>query len=282
MGIVNLTPDSFSDGGQLTDPHIAMRHCERLIQDGADILDLGAESSRPGARPISAEEEIGRLLPVVRHALSLGVPISVDTYKPEVMQVCLDLGVDIVNDIWALRWASEDAAALTAMDVIAGHPHCGVCLMHMHRSPQDMQKHPMADPVWPQVMDFLQSRAHELVAKGVQRGRIVLDPGVGFGKTVSQNMQLLADQLQLNGLGFGVLIGWSRKSTLAALIDEGRATTACHSLAKHRLAASIAAAIMAIDRGAHVLRVHDVRETVDAIRVWQAVQSHAKGNVVAQ
>ncbi len=275
MGIVNLTPDSFSDGGQFPNPSAALRHCERLIEEGADLLDIGAESSRPGSQPIDREEELRRLLPVVSHAVTLGVPISVDTYKPEVMRACLDLGVDVVNDIWALRWGGERSGEPSALDVVSTHPRCGVCLMHMHGQPQNMQVSPMVGPAWPQVLDFLRDRADLLLARGIDRRRIFVDPGIGFGKTVDQNVDLLAQQHRLNRLGLGVLVGWSRKSTLGVLAAGEDSDRARSARPWDRVAASVAAAVLAADRGAHVLRVHDVRETVHALRVRNAVAARA-------
>lgn len=256
MGIVNVTPDSFSDGGQHTGTSAALRHCEQLIADGAHILDIGGESTRPGSPAVPLDEELGRVLPVVREAVKLGVPVSVDTYKPEVMRAVLDLGADIVNDIWALRQGD-------AMGVVASHPRCGVCLMHMHRDPQTMQVAPMEGDVLPQVTEFLMGRVQRLNDLGVARNRIALDPGIGFGKTVEQNFALLGRQNELLALGYPVLAGWSRKSSLGAV--TGRAVPA------DRVAASIAAALLAVERGASVVRVHDVQETVDALKVWAAV-----------
>ncbi|MDP3835895.1 MAG: dihydropteroate synthase [Hydrogenophaga sp.] len=257
MGIVNVTPDSFSDGGQHASTAAALQHCERLLKDGAHILDIGGESTRPGSPAVPLDEELARVLPVVRGAVKLGVPVSVDTYKPELMQAVLDAGADIVNDIWALRRGD-------ALRVVAAHPRCGVCLMHMHRDPQTMQVAPMEGDVLPDVVDFLRARAEALMAQGVARERIVLDPGIGFGKTVAQNLSLLTRQAELLPLGFALLAGWSRKSTLGAV--TGR------ELPADRVAASVAAAVLAVERGARVVRVHDVRETVDALKVWQAIQ----------
>ena len=261
MGIVNVTPDSFSDGGRYLSASggvtAALAHCEQLVAQGADILDIGGESSRPGAPPVPLEEELARVLPVVRHAVSLGVAISVDTYKPQVMQAVLDLGADIINDIWALR--QPGAAAL-----VARHARCGVCLMHMHGEPQTMQRTPMKDDAVSQVRLFLAAAANNLIASGVGRQRIVLDAGIGFGKTVAQNFSLLARQSQLLDLGFPLLAGWSRKSSLAAVANVG------NSSAEDRLVPSVAAALLAVERGARVVRVHDVQETVQAIRVWRA------------
>lgn len=258
MGIVNVTPDSFSDGGQHAGTAAALRHCEQLLKEGAHLLDIGGESTRPGSPAVPLDEELARVLPVLREACRLGVPISVDTYKAEVMQAALDVGVDIVNDIWALRRSP-------ALAVVAAHPRCGVCLMHMHRDPQTMQVAPMEGDVLPDVIDFLRDRAQALSAAGVGRTRIVLDPGVGFGKTVAQNLSLLARQQELLPLGFGLLAGWSRKSTLGAI--TGR------DIPADRAAASVAAALLAVERGARVVRVHDVRDTVDALKVWQALQA---------
>lgn len=257
MGIVNVTPDSFSDGGQHAGTSAALEHCEQLISDGAHLLDIGGESTRPGSPSVPLDEELARVLPVVREAVKLGVPVSVDTYKPEVMQAVLDAGADIVNDIWALRRGY-------ALDVVAFHPRCGVCLMHMHRDPQTMQVAPMEGDVVPAVADFLRGQAMRLTERGIAHERIVLDAGVGFGKTVAQNFSLLARQGELMALGWPLLAGWSRKSSLGAV--TGRDVPA------DRVSASVAAALLSVERGARVVRVHDVRETVDALRIWQAIQ----------
>ncbi len=257
MGIVNLTPDSFSDGGTHADAAAAMAHCERLLKEGADILDLGAESSRPGAAPLPESDELARLLPVLRDAVTLGVPISVDTYKPEVMRAALDLGADIINDIWALRQSG-------ALDVVARHPSCGVCLMHMHGEPRTMQLQPMCGDVVAQVGAFLQERALGLQSAGVARQRVVLDPGIGFGKTVEQNFGLLARQPELLAAGYPLLLGWSRKSALGVV--TGLDVT-------QRLVPSVVAALLVVHRGAQVVRVHDVRATVAALKVWSTVEA---------
>ena len=255
MGIVNATPDSFSDGGQHFSTTAALHHCEQLIQEGADILDIGGESTRPGSPRVPLDEELARVLPLVRGAVTLGVPISVDTYKPEVMQAALDAGADIVNDVWALRQSG-------AAQVVAQHPRCGVCLMHMHGDPQTMQTAPIAGDAVPQVLSFLELLAHGLQGLGVEKARIVLDPGIGFGKTVAQNFALLACQRELLVLGYPLLAGWSRKSSLGAVtgLEVGE-----------RLIPSVTAAVLAAERGARVLRVHDVRATVQALAVWQAM-----------
>lgn len=268
MGIVNATPDSFSDGGRHATATAALRHCEQLIAEGADMLDIGGESTRPGSPAVGLDEELARVLPVVREAVRLGVPVSVDTYKPEVMRQVLDLGADIINDIWALR--QPGAAA-----VVAAHPSCGVCLMHMHRDPQTMQVAPMAGDCVPQVLSFLERSAFDLQALGVEKSRITLDYGIGFGKSVEQNFALLARQEELLALGYPLLAGWSRKSSLGAVTGLE---------VQERVQPSVAAALLAVERGARVVRVHDVRETAQALAVWRAMQqqdspaSHTNNN----
>ena len=264
MGIVNVTPDSFSDGGQHASAPAALRHCEQLLKDGAHVLDIGGESSRPGALPLPLEEELDRVLPVVREAVRLGVPVSVDTYKPEVMRAVLDLGADIINDIWALR---QPGAAST----VAGYPDCGVCLMHMHREPQTMQAQTMLGDVVPQVLAFLLQRASELRDLGLAANQIVLDPGIGFGKTVAQNFNLLSRQRELLVGGYPLLAGWSRKSSLAAVTSTSLSSVATLDVLT-RMVPSVAAALLAVERGARIVRVHDVRETVQALAVLAALE----------
>jgi dihydropteroate synthase len=259
MGIVNVTPDSFSDGGRFASTRLALEHCEKLLVDGADILDLGGESSRPGTPPVSLEEERARVLPVLREAVQLGVPVSVDTYKPELMREALDIGADIVNDIWAMRRPG-------AREAIAAHGRCGVCLMHMHGEPETMQRSPMEGDAPPQVRDFLRGATQALLALGVDRARICWDPGIGFGKTVEQNFALLARQHELLADGYPLLAGWSRKSSLGAVTGQP---------VNDRLAASVAAALLAVDRGARIVRVHAVRETAAALKVWAAAAAQA-------
>lgn len=267
MGIVNLTPDSFSDGGQHAQGSQALRHAEQLLREGAGILDVGAESTRPGAQVVPLDEELARLMPFLREAVHWQVPISVDTYKPEVMQAVLDLGVDIVNDIWALRQPGAER-------VVAAHPSCGVCLMHMHRDPQTMQLQPMSGDVVSAVQQFLQARLQSLLAQGVDAARLVLDPGIGFGKTVDQNFELLARQSDLMALDRPLMAAWSRKSSLGAVLAQDGLIPP----PSQRLSASVAAALMAVERGARLVRVHDVKPTVDALRVWQALQTAAVHN----
>jgi dihydropteroate synthase len=254
MGIVNITPDSFSDGGSHHATAAAIEQCEKLIREGADILDLGAESTRPGASAVSADEEWGRVFPVLQAALSMGVPVSIDTHKPQVMRMALDAGVDIINDINALQ--SEGA-----VQAVAQHAQCGVCLMHMQGKPQSMQQNPTYVDVVSEVAQFLKNRVNALLAAGVLAERVVLDPGIGFGKTVAHNLALLSGQRELLALGYPLLLGWSRKNTLGAI--TGREVS-------QRLVASVAAALASVQHGAKLLRVHDVAATVDALKVWRA------------
>ena len=259
MGVVNLTPDSFSDGVRHASVSAGIRHCERLLAQGADILDLGAESTRPGSPPVPLDEERARLLPVLREAIALGVPVSVDTYKADLMREVLDLGADIINDIWALRQPG-------AVDSVAAHPRCGLCLMHMHGEPQTMQIAPMEGEAVPQVRAFLRGVTEGLLARGVARERIAWDPGVGFGKTPSQNFDLLARQSALLADGWPLLVGWSRKSSLGAVTGLP---------VSQRLVPSVAAALLAVERGARIVRVHDVAETAAALKVWAAARPPA-------
>ncbi len=262
MGIVNVTPDSFSDGGEHASAAAAIAHCERLVLDGADMLDIGGESTRPGSPPLPLDEELARVLPVARAALTLGVPVSVDTYKPQVMQRVLDLGVDIINDIWALRQPGAE-------QVVAEQGSCGICLMHMHGEPRTMQLVPMPGDAVDQVRAFLEDRARQLQSLGVARERLTLDPGVGFGKTVEQNFALLARQGELRAQGSPLLVGWSRKSSVGAVTG----------LPVHeRVCPSVVAAVLAVQGGAAVVRVHDVKETVAALAVWRAVQEQASSD----
>ena len=256
MGIVNVTPDSFSDGGQHANMRAALAHCEQLLKEGANILDIGGESTRPGAPAVSLEDELARVLPVVREAVRLNVPVSVDTYKAEVMQAVLDVGVDIINDVWALRQTG-------AQQALAAHAQCGVCLMHMHGEPQTMQTLPMQGSCIQPVAEFLKYQAQALQTMGVAQERIALDPGIGFGKTVTQNFELLSHQDQLLALGYPLLVGWSRKSSLGVV-------TGCE--VRERMVPSVAAAVLAVERGARLVRVHDVAQTMQALKIWQAAQ----------
>ncbi|MFO1253752.1 MAG: dihydropteroate synthase [Inhella sp.] len=256
MGIVNLTADSFSDGGQWLDSRAALRHAEQLLREGADLLDLGAESSRPGAEPVPAEQEWGRLQPILKELARWGVPLSVDTCKPEVMQRALDAGVDVINDIQALQ---QEGAA----EVLARYPAAGVCLMHMRGEPRTMQALTSYADVVTEVREFLGERMRVLRAHGLQPAQIALDPGFGFAKTPEQNLELGRRLVELHGLGAPLLVGWSRKSTLGWL--TGRSV-------EQRLPASLAALLAAVSQGARIVRVHDVAATVDALRTWQPLQ----------
>ena len=257
MGIVNVTPDSFADGGLHHKAAAAIAHCERLVREGADILDIGGESTRPGAAPVLAQAERARVLPVLRAALTLGIPVSVDTSSPLLMAEALGLGADIVNDVRALRRPG-------ALDAVAGHPRAGVCLMHMKGEPDGMAAEADYGDVVADVCKFLTRRLADLTAAGVAPERVVLDPGIGFAKNATHNLQLLSRQQELLGIGRPLLVGWSRKGTL------GRITGAAVG---DRLVASVAAALAAVQRGASIVRVHDVRETVDALHVWRAAAS---------
>jgi dihydropteroate synthase len=254
MGIVNVTPDSFSDGGRFVDARAAIDHARRLVDEGADILDIGGESTRPGAAPVSLEEERRRVLPVLEGLLGCSLPISLDTSKPELMVEALRMGVDIINDVRAL--ADPDA-----LSVVTSHPSCGVCLMHMRGTPLTMQSLTAYSDVVDEVKTFLSDRLHLLQALGVATERVVVDPGIGFGKSVEQNFELLRRQRELLGLGAPVLAGWSRKSSLGAV--TGRA-------AEDRMVGSVSAALAAVLNGARIVRVHDVAATVDAFKVWRA------------
>ena len=253
MGVVNITPDSFSDGGKFLDPKAAVAHGRRLIEEGADILDIGGESSRPGARAVAEQEELDRLVPVLRGLKD--VPVSVDTRRPSVMRAALAEGASMINDIEALQ-------APGALEAVAASD-CAVCLMHKKGDPATMQQDPLYEDVVVEVKGFLHERLKTCESKGINRDRIAIDPGFGFGKTVAHNLTLLKALPEIAALGLPVVAGWSRKSTLGAI--TGRPVG-------ERLAASLAAALLAAQHGAKILRVHDVKETRDALAVWQALQ----------
>ena len=256
MGVVNLTPDSFSGDGLACDPSTAIEHAYRQIEAGADLLDIGAESSRPGALPTSVEDELIRLIPVLEGLDGCGVPLSVDTYKPEVMRAALAHGAAMINDIYALRMPG---ALATVAD-----SDCALCLMHMRGEPLSMQEHPCYGNVVAEVQAFLAQRVAAAQEAGIASDRLVLDPGFGFGKTLAHNLELLRHLQIFSFAGLPVLAGISRKSMLGAI--TGRPVG-------DRLAASIAAALIAAQRGACILRVHDVAPTRDALAIWQAVES---------
>ena len=257
MGILNATPDSFSDGGKFKSPIDAIAQAELMIESGVDLIDIGGESTRPGAEPVELQEELDRVLPVIEALKDCGVPLSIDTYKAETMRQALRAGVDCVNDIWALRQEGAVNAVLESKD-------CGIILMHMQRDPQTMQFNPEYHDVLAQVMQFLNERAELLKSKGVEANRIAIDPGFGFGKSLEHNLTMLTHFDQFSQLGYSVLAGISRKSMLGKI--TGKDT-------HERLAPSIAAAIMAADRGARIVRVHDVPETVDALKLWEAINT---------
>jgi dihydropteroate synthase len=255
MGILNVTPDSFSDGLRHVSTAAALEHARRLIAEGADMLDIGGESTRPGAEPVSATEELNRILPVIDALQDAGIPLSVDTFKPEVMRRVLDAGVDMINDIYGFRREG-------AIDAVSGST-CGLCVMHMQGDPKTMQQAPAYDNVLDEVGAFLRDRTQAMAKAGVDRRRIVLDPGFGFGKTPQQNYLLLRRLQDIDADGYPWLIGLSRKSMIGHV--TGRVPA-------ERLGGSIAGALAAIARGAHILRVHDVAATVDAVKVWNAVE----------
>jgi dihydropteroate synthase len=253
MGVVNVTPDSFSDGGHSLESGAAIAHARRLVDEGADLIDIGAESSRPGAKGISAEQELSRLMPVLEGLGDLSIPVSVDTVKPEVMRAAIAAGAAMINDIGALR-SPGALEAVSASDA-------GVCLMHMQGEPHTMQREPRYGDVVAEVRGFLADRVAAAEASGIARERIVIDPGFGFGKTVAHNFELLRNLGRFTEIGLPVMAGWSRKSTLGAVTGRGAA---------ERLAASIAAALLAAQHGARILRVHDVAATRDALAVLAA------------
>lgn len=257
MGVLNVTPDSFSDGGRYTALDAALHRADAMVAEGAAIIDVGGESTRPGAPPVSVQEELDRVLPVVeRLAQELPIPISVDTSKPEVMREAARAGAGLINDVWALRQpgALEAAAA-------SGLP---VCLMHMLGEPATMQQEPRYDDVVTEVRAFLAERVQACMAAGIPRERILVDPGFGFGKTLEHNLSLLRYLDSFTDMAAGVLAGVSRKSMIGLLLNAP---------VGERLAGSLAAAVIAAWQGAHVIRAHDVRETVQALRVCAAVRA---------
>ncbi len=267
MGILNVTPDSFSDGGRYAAPDDALSQAERMVREGADIIDIGGESTRPGAPAVPLEEELARVIPIVEALRDAGVPLSIDTYKPEVMRAALAAGADLVNDVWGFRRPG-------AIDAVRDSD-CGLCVMHMLGEPETMQRGtPQYDDVVTDVRAFLTERAETLIREGVARNRISVDPGFGFGKsTIEHNYALLAhlaDTAPIVPAGaapYPILAGMSRKSMFGKL--TGRATP------RENVAASVAGAVLAAERGAAIIRVHDVAETVDALKVWAAVRDAA-------
>lgn len=256
MGVVNVTPDSFSDGGRYFNPVHALDHARRLIEEGADILDIGGESSRPGSQPVDLDEELRRVMPVLERLASLPVPVSVDTCKPEVMRRAVDAGAAMINDINALR-------APDALDALAG-TSSAVCLMHMRGEPRTMQQDPQYQDVVAEVSAYLAERVQAATQAGIARDRIVVDPGFGFGKTAEHNLTLLRELRRFETLDLPLLVGLSRKAVLGKI--TGRS-------APERDPASAAAALLAVQRGATIVRVHDVEATRDALQVLNAVEN---------
>lgn len=254
MGVVNVTPDSFSDGGLFASSDAAIRHARSLIEQGADILDIGGESTRPGAAPVPLDEERRRVLPVVEALAGCGVPISVDTRKPDLMRDAIAAGASLVNDISA-------AEVRGALEIIAASD-AGVCLMHKQGEPQTMQQSPHYDDVVREVRDYLAQRAQAAIVAGIARERILIDPGFGFGKTFEHNLALLRRFDEITALGYPVLAGLSRKGMLGKITGRDP---------DQRVHASVAAALFAAERGAHIVRVHDVTATRDALAVWRTL-----------
>ncbi|SEJ51906.1 dihydropteroate synthase [Paraburkholderia diazotrophica] len=263
MGILNVTPDSFSDGGRYVLRGEALRQAECMLLDGADIIDVGGESTRPGAPPVPLDEELERVIPLVEQLRDANVPLSVDTYKPEVMRHALAAGADLINDIWGFRMPG-------AIDAVRDS-QCGLCVMHMLGDPQTMQaKEPVYNNVVADIRAFLDERVKTILDAGVAKNRISVDPGFGFGKTVDHNYALLAHLPQIApivGMPLPILAGMSRKSMLGAVVNRP---------APERMAASVAAAVCAAERGAAIIRVHDVAQTVDALKVWAATRDAAR------
>jgi len=263
MGIVNVTPDSFSDGGRFLGAERAVEHARQLLAEGADILDIGGESTRPGAAPVPVEAEVGRILPVVRAMRAAGAVVSIDTMKPEVMRAAAAEGASIWNDVTALGFSPASAA-------VAAELGCEVMLMHMQGEPRTMQDNPVYQDVVREACAFLQARAEAAMAAGVRREAIWVDPGIGFGKTLAHNLELLANLDQVRALGFRTVLGVSRKRFLKA-IDP----TAVE--ADDRLGGSLAGALIGAEAGVDLVRVHDVRETVQALKTWSLVEARRPG-----
>ena len=255
MGIVNVTPDSFSNTSHHIEADAAIAHARELIVQGAGMLDIGGESTRPGAEPVSAADELKRILPVIEGLINAGVPLSVDTFKPEVMRRVLDAGVDMINDVYGFRQAG-------ALDAVA-QSDCGLCVMHMQGEPKTMQQAPSYDDVLLEVGTFLRARILAMTEAGIDRRRIALDPGFGFGKTPQQNYEMLRSLDEIDNDGYPWLLGLSRKSMIGHVTGREPA---------ERLGGSVAAALAGVARGARIIRVHDVAATVDAIKVWQAIE----------
>lgn len=254
MGVVNVTPDSFSDGGAYYSTEQAVTHANQLIQEGADILDIGGESTRPGSKPVSVDEELNRVIPVVEKLLDRNVPISIDTSKPEVMRCAIEAGVSMINDVHALRKPGA-IDAVQESDTL-------ICLMHMQGNPSDMQQNPRYKNIIEEIIDFFNQRIEDVVVAGISRERLIIDPGFGFGKTLQHNLQLLRHLVQFERLSIPVLAGLSRKSMLGKITGNP---------VDHRIHESVAAALLAVQNGAKIVRVHDVKATRDAFAIYTAV-----------
>lgn len=255
MGVLNITPDSFSDGGLFLAPDMAVMHARRMVEEGADLIDVGGESTRPGAQAVSVQEELDRVIPAIAAIVaSVPVPISIDTSKPEVMRAAIRAGAGLINDVRALR---EPRAVEAAAEL-----QVPVCLMHMQGEPRSMQQHPAYTEVVSEVRDFLRERIEVCVAAGIRRDHLVIDPGFGFGKTVAHNLELLRRLRDFRSLGLPLLAGLSRKSLIGATLGLP---------VGERLQASVALAMIAVQNGANIVRVHDVRATREAIRMWEVV-----------
>ncbi len=257
MGVINITPDSFSDGGLYLSTQTAIAHAKNLIAEGADILDIGGESTRPGSQPVSIDEELNRVIPVLEALIETNIPISVDTSKPEVMKQAIAAGAFMINDINALH-------SPEALEIVAQNDHVQVCLMHMRGTPQTMQMNPQYKDIVSEVKDFLQQRLHAAKAAGISQDRLVIDPGFGFGKTLQHNLALLNQLNELTALGVPVLAGLSRKSMLGTITGNS---------VDHRIHESIAAALLAVIKGAKIVRVHDVKASKDALSIYTAMQN---------
>ena len=259
MGILNVTPDSFSDGGKHYSLKAAIARAHQMIDEGAEIIDIGGESSRPGAEPLTLQAELDRVIPVIEALKDCGVALSIDTYKAKTMQAAINSGIDILNDIWAFRQPH-------ALEVAASSKTVGVCIMHMQKDPQSMQFDPHYEDVVSEVNGFLIERAVALEDVGVIRERICLDPGFGFGKVPEHNLKMLKYFNVFTSHGLPVLAAISRKTTLGLVTGRDK---------DHRMVASVSAALMAIERGAKIVRVHDVGQTIDAVKVWSATQAQS-------
>jgi dihydropteroate synthase len=262
MGILNVTPDSFSDGGDFVSPESAVLHAEQMLRDGADIIDIGGESTRPGAEAVSEQEELDRVIPVIEAIKQrLSVIVSIDTSKPAVMREAVAAGAGVVNDVMALQ-APGSIETVSQLGVPA-------CLMHMQGEPRTMQQNPEYADVVSDVMSFFEQRVNECVVGGIPKGQIILDPGFGFGKTLEHNLTLLKHIEDFMGIGLPLLVGISRKSMIGSVLGDASV--------EERLYGSLSAAVLALDKGASIIRVHDVKPTVDALKVVNAVRYGVDG-----